>query len=105
MNTNTHMTQTCRSSKLTLIQSKELILSVLNEVAEHLGRPALLFLKEGRKTTSLYVKIYSINKRGLIVVKHRCFSPTGELRCLISHCISASDLLSGCQKLVFFDDV
>ena len=104
-NNSVNSAHTGRSSKLTQKQSKELSTHILSEVIEHIGKTALLFLKEGRKVSSFYVKVYEVNKRGLIIVKHRCYSPTGELRCLITHSLTVSDLLSGCQKLVFFDNM
>lgn len=92
-----------RSCKLTKEQSQEKQQKIYQELKQHIGQPALLFVKEGRDMVPYFVTLIA-TKSG-IVARYKCYAPNGQFRCYLNHFPSCVALMTGEQKIVYFDDV
>lgn len=92
-----------RSTKLTKEQSKDRLKEIRQEVIEHIGYPALLFVKEGRELVPYYVEIIAQGRT--VTARYKCYAPNGDFRCYLSHCINSVSLMTGEQVIVYFDDI
>lgn len=74
----------------------------LNEIARnlsrHVGKPAILFVKESREFVPYFGTLTS---NGLV---YPCYSPEGKFRCMLHQHVSAIDVLTEHQQIIFFDD-
>lgn len=78
--------------------SNDRLHEIARDLARHVGQPAILFVKENREFLPYFGKL---TKNGL---EYPCYSPEGKFRCLLHQNVSAIDVLTGSQQIVFFDD-
>lgn len=77
-------------------------------LVDHIGQPAILYEKSGRELIPEFVKITGIcgthiNTLGVRAAQ-RCYTLEGTFRTNIMHDVSVISLLTGDQKVVFFDE-
>lgn len=92
-----------RSCKLTKEQSDERRLKIFQELKQHIGQPAILFIKEGREMIPYFVELIATSSG--IVARYKCYAPNGQFRCYLRHFPSCISLMTGEQKIVYFDDI
>lgn len=91
-----------RSCKLTKEQSHEKLMEITKSVWRHLGQPAILFVKDGRDMIPYYVTLLREGKH--VQARYKCYDPHGKFRCYLSHCVNSGSLMTGEQRIVFFDE-
>lgn len=92
-----------RSRKLTPEQLDEKLLSVFQELKKHVGQPAILYVKDGREMIPYFVELTATASG--IMARYKCYAPDGQFRCYLSHSPSSVSLMTGEQKIMYFDDI
>lgn len=92
-----------RSCKLTKEQTSRRLQQINMELRSHVGQPAILYIKDGRETVPYFVELLIQNK--VVVARYKCYSPNGQFRCYLNHFPNSVSLMTGEQKIVYFDDI
>lgn len=94
-------TRSCRQTKE---QTDQKIREIYHKLVSHIGRPVILFEKESREMVPYFVVLKSKTGSLRVIASQKCYHPDGGFRCFIHHTVSAIKILTGEQKIVFFDD-
>ncbi len=73
------------------------------QLEEHIGKPAILFIKEGREMMPYFVTLTDVNKKWGTAI-HKNYGPDGKFRCCLSYSVSIVSLMTGDQRIIFFDE-
>ena len=92
-----------RSCKLTKEQSQEKIQKIFDELYSHIGQNAILYVKDGREMVPYFVEL--IRNHNCIIARYKCYSPEGKFRCYLNHFPNCVSLMTGEQKIVYFDSI
>ena len=92
-----------RSCKLTKEQSQEKIQNILTELYSHVGQNAILYVKENREMVPYFVEL--IKSHNNIIARYKCYSSEGKFRCYLNHFPNCISLMTGEQKIVYFDNI
>lgn len=92
-----------RSTKLTKEQSHKKLSDITQELCNHIGQPAILFVKDGRDFRPYLVELRVVGKCS-IEARYKCYAPNGTFRCYLSHTPSPIALMTGEQQIVYFDE-
>lgn len=92
-----------RSCKLTKEQSYEKLNTIFQAILKHVGQPALLYIKEGRDMVPYYVEL--VEQGHGITARYKCYGPDGKFRCYLNHFPSSIAIMTGEQKIIYFDDI
>ncbi len=88
------------------LDSTQIVRAKKELLENHLGCPALLFVKQNRKMVPYFVILSEVDHNGqYFIAKHKCYDPNGKFRCYLSYTISISSLMSKEQILVLFDEI
>lgn len=94
-----------RNARLTREQVQSQLDDIHQDLLSHVGQRALFFQKESRDMMSYLVEIVSPAGSCGVVAQHACYHPEGGIRCKINHTVDAVRLLTGEQRILFFDEV
>lgn len=94
------------------IQTKEQmdkkIQKVYDELVSHVGEPAILIEKDGRKMVPYLVTLESVvgayTSSAGVKSTQACYSPDGGFRCRVNRTVSVLKLITGEQKIVYLDE-
>lgn len=78
--------------------SNDRLYEIAKDLNRHIGHPAILFVKESRE----FVPYFGTLVSGSLV--YPAYSPEGKFRCMLRQPVSAVDVLTGHQQIIFFDD-
>lgn len=78
--------------------SNDELYEIARNLHRHIGKPAILFVKESRE----FIPYFGTLTNGGLV--YPCYSPEGKFRCMLHQHVSAVDVLTGHQQIIFFDD-
>lgn len=92
-----------RSTKLTKEQSRQKLSDITQELYNHIGQPAILFVKNNREFTPYLVELIKVGR--YIEARYKCYAPNGSFRCYLSHVPNPISLMTGEQQIVYFDDI
>lgn len=92
------MEQQPKKRRTTKDASNDELHEIARNLHRHIGKPAILFVKEGRE----FIPYFGTLTNGGLV--YPCYSPEGKFRCMLHQNVSAVDVLTGNQQVHFFDD-
>lgn len=81
--------------------SNQILIDIQKSLKSHIGCPAILFVKESREMVPYFVEL---DYNGCVVAKHKCYAPDGSFRCFLNYHPSAVSIMTGEQRIIFFDE-
>lgn len=93
-----------RSCRLTKEQTDQKLNEIYQELLDHRRKPALMYIKDGRDMLPYFVIISKRTGRFSFEALQRCYDPNGKFRCYLSHSIDIISIMTGEQKIIFFDE-
>lgn len=93
-----------RNRKLTEDKSNLIISEITKSIKEHVGCPAILFVKEGREMIPYFVELVQLSPK-VVIARYKCYSPNGSFRCYLNLIPNSISIMTGEQEIVFFDDI
>ena len=92
-----------RSGRKSKENTNVTLVRLQKQLEEHIGKPAILFIKEGREMMPYFVTLCDVNKKWGTAV-HKNYGPNGKFRCHMKYSVSIVSLMTGDQKIIFFDE-
>lgn len=93
-----------RSCRLTKEQTDQRIDEIFQELLDHRRKPVLMFMKDGRDVLPYFVIISKRIGRYTFEALQKCYDPNGKFRCYLKHTIDVVSVMTGEQKIIYFDE-
>ena len=77
---------------------------IQDELKLHLGEHAILYIKQSRDMVPYFIEIFCPDNSGVICGRYKCYGTKCEFRCYQRLSINPIDILTGHQKIVYFDE-
>ncbi len=97
-----------RNYKQSKEQIDQKIQSIYLELLLHVGEPVIFFKKESRKIIPYFLVLKSVHGKNsehpYAIAIQNCYNPDGGFRGNITHMVDIIKILTGEQRVVFFDE-